>query len=87
MGNSCPSWARRCHDTNPLKLHHLPKIPTLSQKAREGYGIQVHVDRGHLVLEDGIAVDRRYGRLPRVGHGLRRLVVIGSDGMVSLAAS
>jgi CRISPR-associated endonuclease Cas1 len=25
-------------------------------------------------------------RLPRVGHGLRRLVVIGSDGMVSFAA-
>lgn len=51
-----------------------------------GYGIQVCVDRGHLVLHDGIGRDRRYVRLPRVGHGLKRLVVIGSDGMVSLAA-
>jgi CRISPR-associated endonuclease Cas1 len=51
-----------------------------------GYGIQVRVDRGHLVLEDGIGPDRRSARLPRVGHGLKRLVVIGSDGMVSLAA-
>ena len=51
-----------------------------------GYGIQVRVDRGHLFLEDGIGVDRRRYRLPRVGHGLRRLVVIGPDGMVSLAA-
>src|SRR6266567_1660683 len=51
-----------------------------------GYGIQVRVDRGHLLLEGGIGADRRYARLPRVGHGLRRLVVIGSDGMVSLAA-
>ena len=51
-----------------------------------GYGIQVRVDRGHLLLDDGIGVDRRRYRLPRVGHGLRRLVVIGSDGMVSLAA-
>jgi CRISPR-associated endonuclease Cas1 len=51
-----------------------------------GYGIQVRVDRGHLFLEDGIGADRRRYRLPRVGHGLRRLVVIGSDGMVSLAA-
>jgi CRISPR-associated endonuclease Cas1 len=51
-----------------------------------GYGIQVRVDRGHLFLEDGIGVDRRRCRLPRVGHGLRRLVVIGSDGIVSLAA-
>ena len=51
-----------------------------------GYGIQVRVDRGHLLLEDGIGPDRRHARLPRVGHGLKRLVVIGSDGMVSLAA-
>jgi CRISPR-associated endonuclease Cas1 len=51
-----------------------------------GYGINVRVDRGHLLIEDGIATDRRQARLPRVGHWLRRLVVIGSDGMVSLAA-
>src|ERR1700746_3531847 len=51
-----------------------------------GYGTSVRVDRGHLVLEDGIASNRRQARFPRIGHGLRRLVVIGSDGMVSLAA-
>jgi CRISPR-associated endonuclease Cas1 len=51
-----------------------------------GYGIKVHVDRGHLTLQDGIGHVRREVRLPRVGHGLRRLVVIGSDGFVSLAA-
>ena len=51
-----------------------------------GYGIGVRVDRGHLVFEDGIGAARRQARLPRVGHGLRRLVVIGADGMVSLAA-
>jgi CRISPR-associated endonuclease Cas1 len=51
-----------------------------------GYGTSVRVDRGHLVVEDGIARDRRQARFPRVGHGLRRLVVIGSDGMVSFAA-
>ena len=51
-----------------------------------GYAIQVRVDRGHLVLEDGIGPDRRFARLPRVAHGLKRLVVIGSNGMISLAA-
>jgi hypothetical protein len=51
-----------------------------------GYGISVHVDRGHLALKDGIGSDRHEGRFSRVGHGLRRLVVIGSDGFVSLAA-
>jgi CRISPR-associated endonuclease Cas1 len=51
-----------------------------------GYGISARVDRGHLLLQDGIGSDRRQARFPRVGHGLRRLVVIGADGMVSLAA-
>ena len=51
-----------------------------------GYGIKVHVDRGHLVIQDGIGPVRREARLPRIGHGLHRLVVIGADGFVSLAA-
>src|SRR5438876_4573805 len=51
-----------------------------------GYGIHVRVDRGHLLVDDGIGADRRQCRLPRVGHELKRLVVIGSDGMISLAA-
>src|SRR5215471_19258685 len=44
-----------------------------------GYGIQVRVDRGHLLIEDGIGEDRRRMRLARVGHGLKRLVCIGAD--------
>src|SRR5690349_17796487 len=51
-----------------------------------GYGINVRVDRGHLLIEDGIGTDRRRGRLPRVAHGLKRLTIIGSDGWISLAA-
>jgi len=51
-----------------------------------GYGVAIKVDRGHLVVHDGIGAHRRVARFPRVGHELKRLVVIGSDGMVSLAA-
>ena len=51
-----------------------------------GYGISVRVNRGHLVVEDGIGPARRQARFARVRHGLRRLVVIGADGIVSLAA-
>jgi CRISPR-associated endonuclease Cas1 len=51
-----------------------------------GYGIRVQVERGHLLLEDGIGPDRRNAHFPRIGHGLKRLVLIGSDGMVTLAA-
>jgi CRISPR-associated endonuclease Cas1 len=51
-----------------------------------GYGIKVHVDRGHLTIHDGIGAIRRKARLSRIGHGLRRLIIIGSDGFVSLSA-
>jgi CRISPR-associated endonuclease Cas1 len=51
-----------------------------------GYGLSAQVERGHLILKDGIGSMRRAARLARVKHGLRRLVVIGSDGMVSLSA-
>ena len=51
-----------------------------------GYGIRVQVHSGHLLAQDGIADERRTIRLPRVGHGLRRLVLIGSDGFITLEA-
>src|SRR5713226_9713522 len=51
-----------------------------------GYGIRVQVSAGHLVAHDGIAHERRTIRLSRVGHGLRRLVMIGSDGFITLEA-
>jgi CRISPR-associated protein Cas1 len=51
-----------------------------------GFGMSARVDRGHLVLEDGVGPRRRYGRFARVRHGIKRVVAIGSDGFVSLAA-
>ena len=51
-----------------------------------GYGIKVRMQSGHLEIEDGLGPDRRKIRLARVGHGLKRLVVLGADGFVSLAA-
>jgi len=51
-----------------------------------GYGIAARVDKGHLILEDGVGDERRAGRFPRVHHGIERVVIIGNDGSVSLAA-
>ena len=51
-----------------------------------GYGIAVRVEHGHLLLQDGVGAERRQFRLARAGHGLQRLVIIGSDGAISLAA-
>ena len=61
-------------------------LPAHGVLALVGYGIHVRVDRGHLLFEDGVGENRRRGRLARVGHGLKRLIVIGSDGQVSLSA-
>ena len=63
-----------------------PLTPSRGVVTLYGYGISVRVERGHLVVEDGIGDERRRAHFARVGHGLRRLVVIGSDGMVSLSA-
>jgi len=51
-----------------------------------GFGLRIAVDRGHLVLEDGVGKQRRSGRFPRVGGEIRRLVVVGHAGSVSLEA-
>jgi CRISPR-associated protein Cas1 len=51
-----------------------------------GYGIKVRMQSGHLEIEDGIGPERRKIRLARVGHGLKRLVLIGSDGFITLEA-
>jgi CRISPR-associated endonuclease Cas1 len=51
-----------------------------------GYGIRVQVNTGHLLLHDGIADERRTIRLPRVNHGVKRLVVIGNDGFITFEA-
>lgn len=72
---------RKATSLHRLKLEPRHGVITLS-----GYGIVVRVDRGHLMLEDGIGTDRNSLRLSKVGHGLKRLVVVGNDGEVSLAA-
>jgi CRISPR-associated endonuclease Cas1 len=51
-----------------------------------GYNASASVDRGHLVLNDGIGMDRRHGRFARVRHGLKRLVAIGSSGLITFEA-
>jgi CRISPR-associated endonuclease Cas1 len=75
--------------TVPQHFQHCKFAPILPRHGvitLFGYGIKVTIDRGHLTIQDGIGLDRREARLPRVGHGLRRLVIIGSDGLISLAA-
>ena len=67
-------------------LSVLSQIPKSGVLVLFGFGIRVSMQAGHLCIEDGAGPERRHFRLPRVAHGLRRLIVIGNDGLVSLAA-
>ena len=73
---------------------NLPQSPNSDKSAASksgvltihGFGIRLRMQSGHLEIEDGIGQNRRKIRLARVGHGLRRLVMIGSDGFITLEA-
>jgi CRISPR-associated endonuclease Cas1 len=64
----------------------IPQIPKSGVLTLHGFGISVRMQAGHLQLEDGIGPERRKFRVPRVNHTLKRLVCIGSDGFITLAA-
>ncbi len=69
--------------------HTLPQSHAIRKSGvlvLDGFGIRVQVSAGHLFLRDGIGDERRTIRLPRVNHGLKRLVMIGSDGFITLEA-
>jgi CRISPR-associated endonuclease Cas1 len=49
-----------------------------------GYGMRVGVHRRHLIVSDGVGRNRRSGRLSRAVGGLKRLIVLGHSGIISL---
>jgi CRISPR-associated protein Cas1 len=51
-----------------------------------GFGIKIRMRSGQLEIHDGVGTERRSLMLPRVGHGLRRLVCISEDGFLTLSA-
>ncbi len=51
-----------------------------------GYGLKIAVYRRHLVVEDGVGEHGREGRFHKAMCKLRRLVVLGHTGYVSLEA-
>jgi CRISPR-associated endonuclease Cas1 len=67
----------------PSQSRNLSKTGVL---AITGYGLKVLVQSGHLCTDDGFGPERRIIRLPRVGHGLKRLVCISEDGFITLSA-
>ena len=52
----------------------------------DGFGLRFRVERGHLEIADGLGHHRRVRRFAKATHGLSRVVIIGSTGMLSLNA-
>jgi CRISPR-associated endonuclease Cas1 len=52
----------------------------------DGYGLALTVDRGHLLIRDGLGKHRRERRLPRAQRQVQRIIVLGHTGHVSLEA-
>jgi CRISPR-associated endonuclease Cas1 len=52
----------------------------------DGMGLRIQIARGGLAVEDGVGPHRRTRRFDKATHGLRRLVISGSTGNVSLDA-
>jgi len=52
----------------------------------DGYGLTVTVSRGHLLVRDGLGRHRRERRLPRAQRIVRRVVILGHTGHLSLEA-
>ncbi len=72
----------------PSSNGHVERESIVGQRVLvlSGYGIHIGVEGGQLVFTDGVGRERRTGTLNRATCGLKRLVVIGHAGTVSLDA-
>jgi CRISPR-associated endonuclease Cas1 len=52
----------------------------------DGYGLEISVTRGHLIIHDGLGRHRRERRLPRAQRSVRRIVLLGHTGHITLEA-
>lgn len=52
----------------------------------DGYGLSLTVTRGHLLLGDGLGRHRRERQLPRAQRTVRRIVILGHTGHLTLDA-
>src|SRR5438552_8655621 len=71
-------------------IRHSPALLPMSKPGvlvLHGFGIKVRLDQNHFFAEWGVGLHRYQMRLSRVeGHKLRRVILLGSDGYISLEA-
>jgi CRISPR-associated endonuclease Cas1 len=52
----------------------------------DGYGLSLTVNRGHLIVADGIGKTRRTRKVPRAQRIIRRILILGHTGHLTLEA-
>jgi CRISPR-associated endonuclease Cas1 len=70
-------------------LPHPPVIPQISKHGvlcLWGFGLRLQMQNGHLYAQWGIGEDRYSVSLPRVHRNLKRVVIVGSDGIATFAS-
>lgn len=82
---------------SPLRDVYARQPDNPSVIVADGHGIRISVNRGHLIVNDGVNETRRFRKIPRVDAAMSnkgsaksvrisRLVIIGTTGYVSLEA-
>lgn len=69
-----------------FRMRTEPTRPRDGIVVAQGYGLKIHVERGHLVIHDGIGDYRQVQRYHRATSRLKRVVVIGHTGYITLEA-
>ncbi len=73
-----------------MRSNHIPPFDQLEPREGvlvvDGYNAALRIHNGQLVTEDGVGRSRRTRRFPKAGHGLERVVLLGSSGYISLEA-
>jgi CRISPR-associated endonuclease Cas1 len=84
IGPPPPTHVEALHERLAETFAHDTPNPAVC--VADGFGVRVAVDRGRLVVADGLGTHRRERRYSRATHGLSRLVVLASTGAVGLDA-
>jgi CRISPR-associated endonuclease Cas1 len=66
--------------------HPTPITPKNGTVTLTGHGLTITIDRGYLTLSDGIADQRREARFHKTDRTLKRLIILGHSGTITLEA-
>jgi CRISPR-associated protein Cas1 len=74
------------YDANPIAELFSRESRDPSVAVVDGYGVGLHVHHGYLVIDDGIGQHRRQRRYSRAERRLKRIVISGDTGTITLDA-